>query len=112
MRALDWTTLFSALIALVGTIFTGVRSRQQSKKPNPVEQAAIVSDIATKAAERMGVHVESLEKEIKELRQTNDKHEDVIQEMRETNTKLTRRINALEDEVLRLGGDPTLVLTG
>jgi hypothetical protein len=89
MRNLDWTAIVVAIIALVGSVVTTLKVRQQARKPNIVDQAGQVSTLAIEQMHRMANEVEVLEGEVDRLR---------------------HRIYLLEQEVIRLGGDPRLVL--
>ena len=85
----DWAPIAVAIIALLGTLYTGRAVRKVSKQPDIVGQAGQVSGLAVGQMQRMGEEIERLEAEVDDLR---------------------NRIRLLEAEVIRLGGDPGLVL--
>lgn len=91
----DWTALIVAVFALVGTLYTANQTRQKARKPNIIEQAGQVATIATD-------QLQAVFNELQDMRKELDKLED-------ENSRLRRRIYALELEIARLGGDPAVV---
>lgn len=95
---IDVTALLLALISTGGLIWTAFISKQRAKKASPIDQAGQVSEMATAQMLRMGEEMEKIKAE--------------LTAMEDENEVLRSRVFHLEQEVIRLGGDPGLTLTG
>lgn len=114
---LDWTSMVVALVALIGTLYTARQTRAKSKKSTIIDQAGQVATIAT---DQLLSVVEELKAVKEEIRHLDDEAGSLRDEMAEAkrearalraeNQSLRVRVVALEQEVIRLGGDPALVL--
>lgn len=104
MEGIDWTAIGVALLALVGTSVTAWRSWGRPKDPatRHIERADKVVDIQVGEIAR-------LETALKASREREDEFESKIEELEGELRSVKHRVAKLEDEIVRLGGDPGLI---
>lgn len=104
-NALDWTAVVVALIALLGTGFSAYKSRTREADPATVhvQRAGLVVDIQKEEIGRLKGDLEA-------ARIREDALEDRAAALESEVASMSRRVERLEEEVIRLGGDPALVL--
>lgn len=104
MRSIDWTSILIAVTALVGTIYTAWRSQGRKDRATlHVERADHV--VGLQAAE-----MKRLNDELVASRRREEALEAKLEEMESALASVSGRVTRLESEILRLGGDPGLVM--
>lgn len=95
-----WVPVFVAVVGAIGGVLAQRASRERAKRISPVDDAAKVTEMARQLAADIR----------EDLRQERAEREALEREYRDEVVSLRSRITRLEAEVIRLGGDPTLVL--
>ena len=109
MGAVEWTPIIVAFISLGGSIFVFLKTREPKADPATlhVQRADQVVDIQAGEIQHLASELEASRKREDALEQAMRALE---REFKADKAAMTQRVEALEAEVLRLGGDPGLVL--
>lgn len=100
---IEWTPILLSVLALVSSAITAWHT--SSRK----DRASIHVERADKIVDLQAEYITRLEDDAREARDREKWFEDEVAALREQLRTVLNRVGLLEQEVIRLGGDPTLV---